>query len=104
MASLLLRIGLAFTFLYVAIASFLEPVNWIGFFPFEPSAFVFQAFSVFELFLALWLLSGVKTFFAALISAVLLAGIVVTNLGAMDIVFRDAGLFFAALALAVLSK
>jgi hypothetical protein len=57
-----------------------------------------------ELVLALWLLSGWKTYYAALLSALSAAGIVVFNLGALDVVFRDVGLLFAAGALVVLSR
>jgi len=49
-------------------------------------------------------LSGKKTYYVAVVSSVILAGIVLTNLGAMIIIFRDVGLFFASVALAVLSK
>ena len=45
-----------------------------------------------------------NSFLAGLISAATLLGIIVFNLGALDIVFRDIGLFFAALALAFLSR
>ncbi|MCH8244531.1 hypothetical protein IIB97_01430 [Patescibacteria group bacterium] len=109
-ASLLLRVGLAFTLFYVALGSFVEPINWIGFFP----EFLFRlgiseglvliGFSLYEVILGLWLLSGKKVVYPALLSALTFFGIVVVNLGAMDIVFRDAGLFFAALALAKLSR
>ena len=104
-AELILRLGIAFTLLYAALGSTLEPVNWIGFFP----AFLFQfgipeelllgAFSLFEAALALWLLWGKKLVYPALLSAFAFGGITLFNLGAMDIVFRDVGLFFAALAL-----
>ena len=108
--SLLLRVGLAFTLFYAALGSFLEPVNWIGFFP----GFLFRlgiseglvlgVFSLYEVALGLWLLWGKKVVYSALLSALTFLGIVVFNLGAMDIVFRDLGLFFAALSLAKLEK
>ena len=101
----LLRGGLAFSFLYVAINSFLEPQNWIGFFPIWMLNLVgdnilLGAFSIFEIILALWLLSGKKGMYAALISAGLLLGIVAMNLGALTLIFRDISLAAAALALA----
>lgn len=108
-AELILRVGVAFTLLYAAVSSFLTPVNWIGFFP----AFLFQsaipeelilgAFSLFEIILGLWLLWGKKVVYPALLSAFAFGGIALFNLGAMDIVFRDVGLFFAALAIAKLA-
>lgn len=109
-ASLLLRIGIAFTLLYAALGSFLEPINWIGFFPGfvlnlgVPQEVVLGGFSLYELGLALWLLWGRYLFQASLLAAATFAGITLFNLEAMDIVFRDLGLFFAALALNRLSK
>ncbi|MBI2635582.1 MAG: hypothetical protein HYW79_03530 [Parcubacteria group bacterium] len=109
MVKLLLRLGLAFVFFYVAIFSFLNPNDWIGFFPLflrdiiaENSLLLF--FSIYELALGFWLISGKYSFLSGLVSAATLLGIIVFNLGAFDIVFRDVGLFFAALALMLLSR
>ncbi|MCH7552236.1 hypothetical protein IIB49_02495 [Patescibacteria group bacterium] len=108
-AELILRLGIAFTLLYAALSSFLTPINWIGFFP----AFLFRfgipeelllgGFSLFEAALGLWLLWGKKVVYPALLSAFAFGSIALFNLGAMDILFRDVGLFFAALALAKLA-
>ena len=100
-AELILRLGIAFTLLYAALGSTLEPVNWIAFlFQFGiPEELLLGAFSLFEAALALWLLWGKKLVYPALLSAFAFGGITLFNLGAMDIVFRDVGLFFAALAL-----
>lgn len=112
-AHILLRIGLAGTLAYAAIASFFTPTSWIGFFPvflvdlsspFMSQEVLLGIFSVVELFLAAWLLSGFKLFLAGIFAAGLFGGIFFVNLGALDLVFRDGGLFFAALALAALSK
>ena len=105
---ILLRVGIAFTFFYAAIFSFLNPNDWIGFFPiFLRNLFgaqLLNIFSFYELILGFWLLSGKYGFAASLISAATILGIIVFNLGALDIVFRDFGLFFAALALALLNR
>jgi len=109
-AALLLRVGLGFVLLYAAAGSFLEPLNWIGFFPaflFRlgiPEGLILGGFSLYEVALALWLLWGKRVVYPALLSALTFLGIVVFNLAAMDLVFRDLGLFFAALALAKLAK
>ena len=111
--SLLLRIGIAFSFLYAAVQSFRDPVSWIGFLPVsvqdaaEQSIGVHNAliaFSIFEIVLAIWLLLGWRGFWSGLLSAAVIGGIVVVNLGALDIVFRDVSIFFAALAYAFLSR
>lgn len=104
----LLRIGLATMFLYAAIASFVAPNEWVGYLPsFVVAMFdaelLLKIFSVFELALAVWLLSGIHTRYAALLAAVMLLGITVSNFGLFAISFRDIGLAFAAFALAALS-
>lgn len=104
----LLRIGLATMFLYAAISSFLQPTEWLGYLPgFVSSMFdgelVLKLFSVVEIALAVWLLSGVYTRYAALLAAVMLIGITVSNFSLLAISFRDIGLAFAALALALLA-
>lgn len=106
-ASLSLRIGIAVTFAYAALASFRNLENWIGFFPsfmlnIIPETILLTSFSAVEIILAIWLLSGKWTLYAALVSAALFLGITVTNLGVLDLVFRDVGLGFAAIALTVL--
>ncbi|MBI4116895.1 hypothetical protein HY449_04080 [Candidatus Pacearchaeota archaeon] len=104
----LLEIGIAFSFFYVAISSLINPLPWSGFFPsfftsIIPTKIFMPVFSVYEIVLGLWLLSNKKIFYAAILSALTMAGIVVFNLQGMDIVFRDVTIFFAAIALAVLT-
>lgn len=108
LALFLLRLGIASVFLYAAIAAYLEPQNWIGYIPqffrnLLPANTLLMFFGAYELILSLWLLWGKKVFWAALISVVTLLGIIVANVGVLDIVFRDIAIFFAALSLAVLT-
>ena len=105
----LLRIGLATMFLYAAISSFLQPSEWIGYLPgFILAVFdgelVLKLFSVVEIAVAAWLLSGVYIRFAAFFAGVMLVGIAVSNLSLLAISFRDIGLALAAFALALLSE
>lgn len=110
LAEFLLRAGLAVVFLYAATASFLMPQNWIGFFPpwlrnIIPAEILLVVFSSFEIILALFLISGLKTFRAAAVSGIVLFLIIVFNLSVslLDIIFRDIAILFGALALAVLT-
>ena len=101
---ILLRISIASVFLYAAIASFLQPYNWIGYIPpvlkgIFPEQLLLFGFSTYELALALWVLSGWKTFFAASLAALTLLVIIAANYTQMDILFRDFAIFFAAGAL-----
>jgi len=62
LAAWLLRMGLSFSFFYVAYASFQNPVNWIGFFPqflrdLAPAQTLLTGFSIYEIVLGVWLLS-----------------------------------------------
>jgi len=103
-AIIILRWGLAFVFFYAAIASLRHPSDWVGYFPqfvrnLIPENMLLTGFSAFEILLAVWLFSGKKTVWSAGIAALALAGVTISNLGAFDIVFRDVGLLFAALAL-----
>jgi len=101
---LLLAAGLAFVFAYAAIASFRQPGEWVGYVPSfmtkaVPADTAVKAIAGYELLLSAWLLSGKYRKYAAALSALTLAGIVVFNWGQMLITFRDVGLFFMALAL-----
>ena len=107
--SLLLRIGIAFSFIYVAFSAYFNPTNWLGFIPdfatlglMSKEAFL-KIHVVIDLILGLWLLSGRKMLYVSLISAMFLAGIILFNLGSLDILYRDISILLSAVALAVLS-
>jgi len=113
LVSFLLRVGIAFSFLYAAIQSFLNPSNWVGFFPVWVQDFAEQsiglenmlvAFSALEVMLAVWVLTGWLRLYSGLLSAAMIGGILVTNLGTFDILFRDVTIFFSALAYAFLPR
>lgn len=107
MGTLLLRLGLAFSFLYAGISSLLTPNDWLGYLPaFIPQANrldLLKLFSVYEIGLGLWLLAGRYIKYAALLGALTLVGVVVVNLSIFSVTFRDVGLIFAALALFFIS-
>ena len=108
--SLVLRLALAFSFIYAAISSFITPQNWVGFLPeFLPGNFItygfyLLGFSVYEFLLGVWLISNKKLYYASIISAITLALITILNLAQLDIVFRDVSLFLTAVALVILTK
>ncbi len=109
LVSFLLRIGLGIVFLYAATASFITPHDWVGFFPqwlrhIISGETLLPIFSTYEIILALWLISGEKTFFAALLAAATLCAIIIPNIFVLDVIFRDVAILFAALALAALTK
>ncbi len=109
LASFFLRLGIGAAFLYAGIATLLAPSSWIGFFPafvrsILPEQVLMSLFSVYQIALALWLISGQKGYYAALLASLTLIAIVFTNIYSLDIVFRDIAILSAALALAVLEK
>lgn len=103
-SQVILRIGLAFVFIYAGISSLKDPKEWIGYLPhFLATAsyahVLIKVFAVGEIGLALWLLSGKFVQYAALLAAAMLAGIVFANPANLIITFRDVGLVAMALAL-----
>jgi hypothetical protein len=106
-AGLILRIGVAFAFLYPALNALQHPDSWIGYFPpflrdsGIPNELLLHGFGMVEVGLALWLLSGWRIFWPACVCAAMLFGIVVFNLAQFEVLFRDISIAAAAMALAV---
>ena len=102
---ILLRFGLAFVFFYAAIGGLVSPDDWIGWLPiFLQNTSMLNLFSVIEIIMGVWILSGYQSFWAGIVSGCMLLGIVIFNFHLMVVVFRDIGLALAAFALAFLSK
>ena len=102
--TLLLRWALAFVFFYAAIASLLNPHEWIGYLPIfltrlVPPSWLLSAFSVYQIVLTVWLFSGRRVASAAALAFFTLLAIIVSNFGLLDILFGDIGLAITALAL-----
>jgi uncharacterized membrane protein YphA (DoxX/SURF4 family) len=107
--ALLLRVGLAFVFAYAAISSFREPAAWVGFVPglvqhiLQATTFL-HLFALFELLLAAAFIVGKFVRYAAALAVLSLAGLVIFNLNALLVTFRDIGLACMAAALFFLEK
>ena len=102
----LLRVGIAFSFLYAAISGFIDPSSWIGFIPqfvtnVLPVETALIIFGVVEILLALALLLMKNLFYPAILSALIVFGIIISNIPQRDILFRDVPIILMALALAV---
>jgi uncharacterized membrane protein YphA (DoxX/SURF4 family) len=102
-----LRIGLAFAFLYPAIAALSDPQSWFGYFPRFvrdlpiDHLLLLHGFGAIEAIIAIWILSGYKIRIPAVIAAVVLTLIIIFNGGAFDVIFRDVTIAAIALALAL---
>lgn len=102
----ILRLGLAFAFIYPAVSAWFNPYAWIGYFPSLVLDFVgsgdillLHAFGVTEIIIGLWLVFGRKIIIPSAIACIYLLGIIVFNLNQMDVIFRDISIFAIALAL-----
>jgi hypothetical protein len=106
--SFILRVGLAFAFLFPPLNALLNPYAWIGYFPeftrgFVPDEVLLHAFGVVEVALALWLLSGKRIFTPSALMFLMFISIVAFNPGQFEVLFRDLSLAAMALALAMVS-
>ena len=107
-AHLLLRVGVAFVFLYPPINALGDPQAWIGYFPlfvkgYVPDEVLLHAFGLVEVFVALWILSGWRIFLPSVAAMAMLFGIVIFNPSEFQILFRDLSIAAVALSLAVVS-
>ena len=104
-SNILLRVAIAFAFLYPPVSAYLAPLDWIGYFPpftrgIVSDHLLLSAWGVLEIVIGLWILSGKRILIPSVLAVLLLAGIVVFNLAQFEVVFRDVALAFVALALA----
>ena len=108
-AILILSIGIAASYFYAGISAFRHPDAWMSFLPEflqgNPlSAGILQAFAAFEIALAVWLVPGLRTIFAAMISVALMIVIILVNPSQLPTIFQNISIIFASLALAVLAR
>ncbi|MAJ97618.1 MAG: hypothetical protein CMI56_03340 [Parcubacteria group bacterium] len=102
----ILRLALAFAFIYPAVSAWFNPYAWVGYFP--PAVLdiagsndivLLHVFGVTEILIGLWLIFGKKIIWPSTIASLYLIGIVVFNLNQMDVIFRDISILAIALAL-----
>lgn len=104
--NLVLRIGVAFAFLYPAIDAFFDPYTWIGYFPkflhgLLPNLVLLHSFGAIEMVIAVWILSGKRILWPSIAATALLTAIILFNLGDFQIIFRDVSIAAISLALAI---
>lgn len=109
LAFLILRIGVAFAFLYPPISALSAPESWIGYFPsflfgYVSDEILLHTFGVVEAVIALWILSGKYIFWPSVAACAMLVGIVAFNMPNFEVVFRDLSIAASAAALALLAK
>jgi hypothetical protein len=105
---LIARLGLAFPFIYAAIASLINPSFWVGFFPpFLTNAIstnvLITGWAIFQIGVGIWLLVGKKILIPSIIAAIMLIGILIFNIKLLDIIFRDVSILATAIVLIIAS-
>jgi hypothetical protein len=116
----LLRVAVAFAFLYPAIDALFDPTSWLGYFPPAVTGLfhlvsvplklsdtvLLHGFGLIEIALALWVLWAQNARVPALIMAAMLFAIVGFNLDPANfsVLFRDVSIAFSAVALALLPR
>lgn len=106
---LILSFGLAFVFLYAGVSSLVNPQLWTSYLPQFIGNFIaldvaIKFIAVYEIVLGLLLVSGKFRKIAAALSALTLAGIIVSSLNQFVITFRDVGLLLMAVALFLIDE
>ncbi len=109
LVQLILRFGVAFAFAYPAVAAWIAPYDWIGYFPiwmkgYVPDAVLLHTFGLTEIIIALWILSGFRILIPSVLASLYLAAIVLLNLQSFDVIFRDISILAAAIALVIMSN
>ena len=107
-ARVVLRLGVAFAFLYPPINAFSNPYDWIGYFPsfmhgLVPDLVLLHTFGVVEIIIALWILWGRNIFWPAALATVMLVAIVAFNVSNFVVVYRDLSIAAASLSLALMN-
>ncbi len=106
--SWLLRAGLAFVLVYAATSSFFHPQTFARYFPsFMPQTWATEllpVFAVFEMLLAVGLMTDRYTAVASFLAGLTLIAIIVVNPDAFSVLFRNVAITCGAFALAVQSR
>jgi uncharacterized membrane protein YphA (DoxX/SURF4 family) len=105
-ADLVLRVGLAFAFLYPPFNALGDPNAWIGYFPqftrgFVDDLLLLHAFGLVEVAIAVWVLWGRYVFWPAAAALCMLVGIVAFNMSEFQVTFRDLSIASIALYLCI---
>ena len=109
LVSFIFRMGVASAYLYAGIGSLIDADSWMGFLPkilraSQFSGLILLLFSIYEIALCVWLISGKKGYLANLLSSLTMFVIIITNLSVLDIVFRDIPILFSSIGLMILYK
>ena len=107
---LLMRVAVAFSFIYPAVSAWFDPYAWIGYFPGflldvagANAELMLHGWGILEIALALWILFGRKIYVPSAIAAIALFAVVAVNPGQFTVLFRDISIALAAVSLALIN-
>ncbi len=108
LTDLILRLSLAFAFIYSALLGYLHPFDWIGYFPsilrdHLATAVILNLFGLTEILIGLWFIWGRKLFIPSVIASVYLLSSILFNFGQFDIFFRNVSILGIAVVMSILS-
>ena len=109
LASLLIRFGLAFVFLYAAVYMTISPEKYIDYFPqfmrdLVPGYTLLHVFAIFEVIHSFFLIIGKFKFINAIISFLTMLSLTIVNLDKFSVLFRNVSIILSALALVFMSR
>jgi uncharacterized membrane protein YphA (DoxX/SURF4 family) len=109
LSSFLIRIGLAFVFLYAAVFMTISPEKYIDYFPkfmrdLVPGYTLLHIFAIFEVIHSFFLIIGKFKFINAIISFLTMLSLTVVNLDKFSVLFRNVSIILSALALVIQSR
>lgn len=107
-AILLLKLGVAFAFIYPALSAFIDPSQWIGYVPMWvdqiiPRELFLPIFSTIEIIVALGVLFWNNPI-PSIVAGTMLVSIVIFNRNEFSVIFRDLSIATMAFGLALLSR
>jgi uncharacterized membrane protein YphA (DoxX/SURF4 family) len=104
----ILRVGIAFSFIYPPISAFFNPYAWVGYFPAFATTFpidelvLLHIFGIIEICIAVWILCGKNLRIPLLFATTMLVAIVGFNMNQFDVLFRDVPIIGMCIALYLL--
>jgi hypothetical protein len=107
LATVLLRIGLAFVLVYASVEIYIHPENFLKYIPklilqSVPINHFLDSFGIIEVMLAVWLLSGWKGHYPSFLCVLMMVGIVAFNMEHFNVLFRNVAIAFGGMALVFL--
>lgn len=107
-AILMLKLGVAFAFIYPALSAFIDPSQWIGYVPMWveqiiPRELFLPIFSTIEIIVALGVLFWNNPI-PSIVAGMMLVSIIIFNRNEFSVVFRDLSIATMAFGLALLAR